>query len=125
MTRDRFFRRVLFVGGCFNVFMALVILFPDSIGGLADLPRSGSRFFSWMLALFVGLFGGVYWYLSTKPVIDRSLVALAAIGKTGILMVALACLLLGDLSVSAFVPAVGDLLFAGVFLWWLRSTARK
>lgn len=125
MNGNRYFRAVLVVGAGFNFFMALVILFPNTIGRFADLPRSESRFFSWLLALFVALFGGVYAYLSRTPVIERSLITLAVIGKTGVFLVALACLLLGDLSPRAFAPAIGDLIFAVIFLGWLRSTAFK
>ena len=125
MNRDAVMRPVLVVGALFNFFAAAIVLFPDSIGGFADLPLSGSRFYSWMLALFIGLFGGVYVWLSRRPVIDRPIVVLAAVGKTGVFAVALACLLLGELSPQAFAPAVGDLLFAFVFLWWLAGVARQ
>ena len=123
MTRDRFFRAALIVGACFNFFMATAIVFPHSIGRFADLPRSESHFFSWLVAMFVALFGGVYAYLSRNPIIDRSLIVLAVIGKTGVFLVALACLLLGELSPGAFAPAVADLIFAVVFLWWLKSAS--
>lgn len=39
------------------------------------------------------------------------LVAVAVIGKTGTFLVALTCLFLGEISATAFAPAIGDLLF--------------
>lgn len=125
MNRDRVFRTVLVVGALFNFVMATAILFPDPFGSFAELPRSESRFYSWLLALFIALFGGVYAFLSASAVIHRPLVVLAVIGKTGVFLVALVCLLLGELSPGAFAPAVGDLLFALVFLWWLKGVAAK
>lgn len=50
---------------------------------------------------------------------------LAVLGKTGVFLIALACLSLGDLSPRGFVPAIGDLLFALVFLWWLAGGTRR
>lgn len=124
MIQDRYFRAVLVAGSLFNLFMAAAILFPDSVGSFADLPRCESRFFPWLLALFIALFAGVYAYLAVVAVIDRSLVILAIIGKTGVFLVALACLILGELSFGAFVPAIGDLIFALVFLGWIKTGAR-
>lgn len=124
MSRDVVMRRTLVVGAIFNLFAAAMVLLPQSLGRLADLPQSAPRFYSWLLALFIILFGGVYAWLSRRPTIDRPLVAVAVIGKTGVFLVALTCLFLGEISTNTFAPAIGDLLFAGIFLWWLSGTAR-
>lgn len=121
MKQDVAMRRVLAFGALFNFVAVIIVLFPDVLGGAIDLPEPGSRFFPWMLSLFIGLFGGVYAWLSRRPVIDRPLIALAAIGKVGVFAVALVCLLLGDISAGAFAPAVGDLLFGLYFAQWLRT----
>jgi len=124
MNQDAAMRRVLAFGALFNFTAVAIVLFPDVLGGAIELPEPGSRFFPWMLALFIGLFGGVYAWQSRRPVIDRSLIALAAVGKIGVFAVALACLLLGDISVGAFAPAVGDFLFGLYFVHWLRDGYR-
>lgn len=125
MNHDLVIRRTLVVGAIFNLAAAAMVLSPSSLGRFADLPLTAPRFYSWLLALFIVLFGCVYAWLSRRPEIDRPLVVLAVFGKCGVFLVALACLLLGDISAKAFAPAVGDLVFGLIFLWWLRRTARK
>lgn len=121
LSRDALMRRTLVAGALFNFVAAAMVLLPGSLGRLADLPPSAPRLYSWLLALFIVLFGGVYAWLSRRRVIDRPLVAMAIVGKFGVFFVALVCLLLGDISSKAFAPAVGDLGFGLVFLWWLNG----
>jgi len=121
MPRDLIMRRALAIGAVFNFAAAAMILFPHSIGRFADVPLSAPRFYSWLLALFIALFGCVYAWLARRPVIDRPLVGLAIIGKTGVFLVALACLVTGDITARTFATAVGDLAFAAAFLWWYRG----
>ena len=124
VNRDVFMRRTLVVGAAFNFLAAAMVLFPQSLGRVADIPQGAPRFHSWLLALFIFLFGCVYAWLSRRAVIDRPFVVLAVVGKTGVFLVAFACWWFGEISARAFTTAVGDLLFAGIFLWWLRGTAR-
>lgn len=125
MSRTSILRRVLWFGALFNFGAALGLAFPASIGRIAALPAPGSRFYSWLLALFVGLFGGVYLWLARRPRIDRPLVVVAIVGKLGVFAVALVCWRLGEIPGRAVVPAVGDLIFGLVFLWWLRGELRE
>lgn len=64
-------RAVLWLGGLFNFGAAAMLAFPASLGQAVALPPPGSLCYSSMLALFVGLFGGVYLWLACKPQIDR------------------------------------------------------
>jgi hypothetical protein len=123
MNRDQVMRRTLVVGAIFNLVAAAIFLFPDSLGSMADLPRSGSVFHSWLIAVFIVIFAGVYLWLSRRTVIDRQMVVLAVVGKIGVFLVSVACLLLGELSLKAFAPAAGDFFFVLLFLWWLRAAA--
>jgi hypothetical protein len=124
MDRDLIMRRVLVVAAMFNFAAAAMILFPQSIGRFADVPLSAPHFHSWLLALFIALFGGVYAWLSRRAVIDRPLIGMAVLGKTGVFLVALVCLATGDITARTFATAIGDLAFAAVFLWWLRGPCR-
>jgi hypothetical protein len=119
---ETLFRRVLWAGAAFNAFAALMLAFPDRIGSFTGLPATGPLFYRWMLVLFVTLFGGAYAWLAMQPNICRPLVAMAAIGKTGVLVVSVVCWLLGDIPTESLPPAVVDLAFAGVFAWWLLAT---
>lgn len=121
MNRTSVMRRVLWLGGFFNFGAALMLTFPASIGQLAGLPPPGSVFYCWTLALLVALFGGVYIWLARQPQIDRPLVAVAIIGKVGVFAVGIAAWLVGATPGRAVLPAIGDLIFACLFLWWLTG----
>lgn len=115
-------RTVLWIGAVFNTVAALMLAFPATLGAVAGLPSQGPVFYRWLLALFVALFGAAYAWLAGQPTFSRPLLTLAALGKTGVFVVALACLWRGDISFRTFSVAIGDLAFAVVFLLWLLST---
>lgn len=123
MNRDQVMRPALVVGAIFNLVAAAIFLFPDSLGRMADLPRSGAVYHSWLIAVFIVIFAGLYLWLSRRPVIDRQMIVLAVVGKMGVFLVSVACLLLGELSLKAFAPAAGDFLFVLLFVWWLSGGA--
>jgi hypothetical protein len=75
-----------------------------------------------MVALFVLLFGGAYAWVASQPRIDRPIVAMAAVGKTGAFVVVVCCWLLGDVPARAVLAITGDLVFAAIFTWWLVGT---
>ena len=117
-------RGALWLGACFNFSAALMLAFPHSLGQIIGLPAPGSLFYPWMLALLIGIFGGVYAWLARQPRIDRSLVVVAVIGKIGVFTVAMISWLLGEIPGRGLIPALGDLIFGVVFLWWLRGEIR-
>jgi hypothetical protein len=123
MTLAPAIRPVLWIGAVFNAAVALGLLFP-LVPGLAP-PSTAPVFHTWTLAYFVALFGATYAWLARQPVIPRPLVALAAIGKAGVFVIALACLLRGDIGPPLFAVAVVDLLFALAFLAWLRAAGTR
>jgi hypothetical protein len=122
MSDTQIIRKVLWLGVAFNALVALMLLFPSTLGAFAALPPVGSVFYLWMLTFFVVLFSGTYAWLALQPIISREIVALAAIGKTGVFLVALACLLGGDIQLRTFSITTGDLAFALYSFRWLRST---
>ncbi len=115
-------RAVLWIGAAFNFGAAAMVAFPETLGVFSGLPGTGPLFYRWMLVLFVALFGGAYAWLALQQQITRPLVAMAALGKTGVFIVALVCWILGDIPLQSLPPAVCDLAFALVFAWWLRAT---
>jgi hypothetical protein len=119
MERDQIMRRALRATCALNFGGALLFLFPDSLGRLAGLPGPASPFHSVFLAFLVALFGATYGWLARQPRIDRPLVGFCALGKAGFFSVAFACWLLGELPGRGALTASGDLLFAGIFAWWL------
>lgn len=123
MNHDRVMRITLATGAVFNAFAAAMILMPDSLGRFAALPTDAPRVYVWMLAMFILLFGAVYAWLAQRPEIDRPFVLLGITGKTGVFLIAMICLVLGDLSGRAMIPAFGDLIFAALFAWWYIRSA--
>jgi hypothetical protein len=119
---DRLMRKVLWVGAVFNFAAAVMVAFPDTVGSFSGLPSAGPLFYRWLLVLFVALFGGAYGWLALQPRISRPLVALAALGKTGVFIVSVVCWQLGDIPFQSLPPAVCDLAFAAVFAWWLMAS---
>lgn len=124
LTRTTIMRGALTVGAVYNWAAALMLLLPGSLGRLLDLPAPGSWFYVWMLAFFIGLFGGVYAWQAWRPVIDRPIIAVAIVGKIGVFAVAALAWLATEISFAVVVLMIGDLLFAIVFLWWYVGARR-
>ena len=118
----RWLRAVLWVGVVFNLLVALMLVFPATLGAFAALPPVGPDFYRWMLVYFVVLFSATYAWLAVQPVVPHALVGLAALGKLGVFVVALACLLRGEIGARTFLVALVDLAFATYFLLWLRAS---
>lgn len=121
MDKEKIMKWTLIVGALFNFFAATVILFPDTIGAFSGLPASGSPFYNRMIAMFILVFGFIYGWLATNKEINRSIVGVAIIGKFGVFIVATLSFILGDIVFSAVMPAIIDLLFGFIFLWWFLS----
>ena len=120
MVHDKVLRGALLVSAVYNVGGGLLFAFPSStLGQLAGLPTPVPAVYSTLLALFIVLFGGAYAWLARQPTIDRPLVALAAIGKSGVFVVVVTFWFLGDVPGRGVLAATGDLVFAGIFAWWL------
>jgi hypothetical protein len=89
---------------------------------LAGLPLPVAPIYSVFLALFVFLFGAAYLWLALQPTIDRPLVGFGAVGKASVFIAAVSLWLLGEGSGWIIPGATGDLIFAMLFVWWLRTT---
>jgi hypothetical protein len=123
MHKDRWVRRALRLSVVFNLGGAFLFAFPSSaLGRLAGLPSSVPRIYCALLAFFVALFGGAYAWLAAQRDIDRPLVAFSAIGKVGAFSTILTFWLAGQTPGRGVLAATGDLLFAGIFAWWLLVT---
>jgi len=122
MEPDAVLRRALWLTAVFNTAGALAFLWPGSLGQLAGLPAEAPLVYRASLAFLVGFFGATYAWLALQERIDRPLVGFAAFGKAGYFVVATACWLVGAVPPLAVVAASGDLGFAALFGWWLRTT---
>jgi Na+/melibiose symporter-like transporter len=120
-NRDAFLRKVLWATVVYNIAGAAAFAFPSSVGQLAGLPVPVAPIYSVLLAIFVLLFGGAYVWLALQPTIDRPLVGFAAVGKASVFAAAIALWATGEASVWFIPGATGDLIFAAIFVWWLRA----
>jgi hypothetical protein len=119
---ERLTRFSLWLAFVFNLLAAAVFATPASaLGQLLGLPASVSPIYSVMVAFFVALFGCAYAWLARRPSIDRPLLALGCIGKTGAFVIATSLWARGEVSSLLFVVALGDLAFAAAWFAWLRS----
>jgi hypothetical protein len=121
MDRDRIMRRTLNASVFFNIGGALLFAFPGSLGRLAGLPAPVPAVYCATLAFLVALFAATYAWLARQPRIDRPLVAFLTVGKAGFFTVVLVCWLFGAASTLSLAAASGDLMFAGIFAWWLMG----
>jgi deazaflavin-dependent oxidoreductase (nitroreductase family) len=121
---DRLMRRALWVSVFFNLAGAALFAFPASaLGRFAGLPAAVPAVYSVPLALFILLFAAAYAWLARRPIIDRPLVAFSAIGKLSFFIVMVLLALLGDAPIRGALAASGDLIFAGIFTWWLAVSS--
>jgi hypothetical protein len=120
MDRDRLMRRALEISVLYNFAGAFLFAFPSSaLGYFAGMPRAVPDVYRLLMGFFVALFGGTYAWLARQPEIDRPLVAFATIGKAGAFATILALWLAGRGPGRGVIAALGDLLLAGIFAWWL------
>ena len=122
MDGTRIVRYTLWASLPFNLGAAYILAFPSSMfGRLAGFPESVPLMYAALLSFLVCLFGVVCAWLAVQPRIDRPLVAVAAIGKTGVFLIAIALWLTSNASGRIVLIACGDLAFAIVWFWWLVS----
>ena len=123
MDKDKIIRYALWISVAFNLFGALLFAFPASpLGQFAGLPVPVPAIYSMLLAFFVVLFAGAYFWLALQPKIDRPMVAFSAIGKAGSFVLMVILCLLGEIPGRSVLFASGDLIFACIFAWWLLKT---
>ena len=89
------------------------------------LPEPGSLFYAWMLALAITLYGAIYYWLATLESINRPVLVFATIGKFGVFLISISCWLMGEIQLKAVGPAIVDLIFGLLFMFWLVSNKSK
>jgi hypothetical protein len=123
---DTAIRWSLWLACPFNLVAAGVFAFPSSaIGRQLGLPEQVSPLYSWLVALFVALFGIAYAWLAQRPSIDRPMLALGSIGKLGAFLVALSLWLEAAVPGLIVLVALGDLAFATLWFGWLYNGRGK
>lgn len=122
---ERTLRRALAASVVYNLSGSLGFLVPEPIGRWIGFPTPVPRLYPSLIAMVVLLFAAVYAWLYKARVIDRSLVALSALGKTGFFAVFAAAWWAGQVPLRAVLAVSGDLAFATIFAWWLAVTRAR
>lgn len=123
MHHDRLIRGALWASAPFNAGAAIGLAFPASpVASLFGLPAAVPQPYPAMLGAFVALFGGLYVWLALQAQIPRALVGFSAIGKLAAFSIVATLWLDGAVGAALALAGVGDLLFALLFLGWLRAT---
>ncbi len=107
---------------------------PMNLGGIATfappfprlrnmvgLPKAHPLYL-WTLTAWLPLFGIAYFWMGWTGKADRTFMAVGAAGKATFALILLALSLNGELSLTAGLVGLPDLLLAGVFAAWLWRT---
>lgn len=122
MDDPKWIRATLWVSCPFNLIAAYILAFPSSaMGQVVGLPATVPALYAALTSFLVVLFGVVYAWLATRPRIDRPLLAVSAIGKTGVFVIAFMLWLAGSGSGGVVFLASGDLALALLWFGWLKS----
>jgi hypothetical protein len=123
---DQFFRRALLATGFMNFFGAALLAPPAvELRALAGFPEAGHPLYAWILSLWILFFGVGYLRLSVSAEQERFFVAIGAAGKASFSLLLAAFWLAGDLPVRAAFAGSADLIFAAIFVYWLRATRAR
>lgn len=100
----------------------MAVFAPLAVGRVSPLlPVPVSPFLAGQLVLVIALFGGVYLWLASQPVVNRPLLAVGGLGKLGFFVLAVAYAAAGDVPAHVAVSALPDLALGVVFLWAVRT----
>lgn len=89
---------------------------------MLNLPGPVHPIYLWMIAEFIAVFGVAYAWCAATGRAPRLFIAAGAAGKLLFFATLVAFWLSGALTFGAAAGGIGDLLFGGLFLFWLIQT---
>ena len=121
MTTERL-RLTLWMSVVFNFGVALIALMPKTaVGQFFGLPSDLDPVFMVMTAWFIFVFGLAYAWIARQEEINKPLLMMGIVGKTGVFVLAVILLIRGDMNVPLFLAPCTDLVFASLWFWWWRT----
>ena len=115
----KWMRWTLFATTIYNAFGVLLFIPLLTIGRtLVGIPGA-PPFYLWLVTIWIGSFGILYFWLGMTGRSDRAFLIIAAIGKFAFFGLMLTYWLAGDFPAIAPVVASGDLITALLFTYWL------
>lgn len=116
---QKWMRWTLFATTFYNALGVLLFIPLLSFGRtLIGIPGA-HPFYLWLVTMWIGSFGILYLWLGVTGRSDRAFLIIAAIGKSSFFGLMFAYWLVGDFPVIAPVVALGDLICALLFTYWL------
>jgi hypothetical protein len=83
LNSERFYKTIFLAAAIYNVFWgSLIIIFPNLIFQLFNLPPINYPFLMSGIGMFVGVYGYGYWIVSKHPLVYPQLVVVGLLGKT-------------------------------------------
>lgn len=126
MPLESLVRITLKLSAVFNTVCAYIVICPDStLGHLTGFPTGAPMIYAGLLAWLVLVYGGAYGWLSVTPTISRPLLYAGVWAKGGAFLFLTGLCIAGGISPMTASLGVGDLLFAAIWLTWLRKTAAR
>jgi len=119
MTRRTYYKRMFYAAAIFNWLAALTtvakIIFPNQISIDSPFDTFGGEVF----ALLVAVFGYGYFLVGRDPARNEAMVQIGIIGKLLTFLLFLGNAMAGSFPFVLMIPAVGDVIFAFLFLEFL------
>ena len=88
---------------------------------MLNLPGPVHPIYLWMIAEFIAVFGVAYAWCAVKGRAPRLFIAMGAAGKLLFFGTLVAFWMTGALKLEAAAGGIGDLIFGGLFLFWLYT----
>lgn len=119
---SKWMRWTLVLTAIYNAFGVLLFFPLLSFGRrLIGLPDA-HPFYLWLVTIWIGSFGILYVWLAATKRSDRAFLIIAVTGKFAFWSLNAIFWLAGEFPVTAPVVALGDLITAILFAWWLWTT---
>ena len=121
----KWMRWTLVLTAIYNVF-GVLLFFPLLTVGrrLIGLPDA-HPFYLWLVTIWIGSFAVIYVWLAATKRPDRAFLIIAVTGKFAFWSLNVIFWLAGELPVIAPAVALGDLITAILFAWWLWKTRSR
>ncbi len=124
--RHNRYDKALFIGAAiFNLSTAAILIFrPDIALASLAISNPAAKWLARSMASSVTAWGVAYAFVVINPARFREFVRLGVFSKTLFFMIYAVAFFSGEISLSAFVPALIDLGLAGLFVEYLWRTGQ-
>ena len=119
MSRLTYYRRMFYAAAVFNWLAAAATLAKIAFPSMIPLDSPFDAFGGQVFALMVAIFGYAYFLVGRDPARNEGIVWMGIIGKLLIFALFLAHAIAGTFPFVLLLPAIGDVIFAFLFLEFL------